>query len=287
VTISDVQLLERTRSLLAQVSTVQQRNPHIEFINMDQTAIQYQMRPITTVDFIGNQSISIALGGGSSERLTVALAVSSRGEKLPMFAIFKASPSGRIRREFTCVGSEYPQSILYAVQRSAWMDETMVLQWISRYNCNITFRVLAPFCLIRDPRNVCLVLDSLSSHRTRAVVSAISQLGINLLYIPGGLTSQFQPLDVGVNGPFKHWVREEWARTDHTILLNPQLRRVNIALLMETGWSRLTADLVANSFGRLLRGVGTDTVRPNDLPTLEHESAASLLMALSTASNTQ
>ena len=45
------------------------------------------------------------------------------------------------------------------------------------------------------------------------VVSKIAELGIKVIHIPGGCTGLCQPLDVGVNKPFKaciHWQWEEW-----------------------------------------------------------------------------
>ena len=43
-----------------------------------------------------------------------------------------------------------------------------------------------------------------------SVVTKISELGINVIHIPGRCTGLCQPLDVGVNKPFKHRVRDLW-----------------------------------------------------------------------------
>ena len=39
-----------------------------------------------------------------------------------------------------------------------------------------------------------------------------AKLKTHLAVIPGGLTSQLQPLDVSVNKPFKGFMHEEWAK---------------------------------------------------------------------------
>ena len=39
-----------------------------------------------------------------------------------------------------------------------------------------------------------------------------TKLKTHLTVIPGGLTSQLQPLDVSVNKPFKGFMHEEWAK---------------------------------------------------------------------------
>ena len=46
-----------------------------------------------------------------------------------------------------------------------------------------------------------------------SVVQRIQKLGIEVIHIPGGCTDLCQPLDVGINKPFKCRVRqrlEEW-----------------------------------------------------------------------------
>ena len=46
-----------------------------------------------------------------------------------------------------------------------------------------------------------------------SVTDAIAKLGIEIIHIPGGCTGLTQPLDVGINKPFKSRVRvlwEEW-----------------------------------------------------------------------------
>jgi hypothetical protein len=46
-----------------------------------------------------------------------------------------------------------------------------------------------------------------------SVTDAIAELGIEIIHIPGGCTGLTQPLDVGINMPFKSRVRvlwEEW-----------------------------------------------------------------------------
>ncbi len=42
------------------------------------------------------------------------------------------------------------------------------------------------------------------------VVSEISELGIEVIHIPGGCTGLCQPLKIGVNKPFKHRIRDLW-----------------------------------------------------------------------------
>jgi hypothetical protein len=42
------------------------------------------------------------------------------------------------------------------------------------------------------------------------VVNIISELEIKVIHIPGGCTALCQPLDIGVNKPFKQHIRHLW-----------------------------------------------------------------------------
>ena len=43
-----------------------------------------------------------------------------------------------------------------------------------------------------------------------SVTDAIAELGIEIIHIPGGCTGLTQPLDVGINKPFKSRVHVLW-----------------------------------------------------------------------------
>ena len=54
--------------------------------------------------------------------------------------------------------------------------------------------------------------DQFKAHVTESTKRLASKLKTHLAVIPGGLTSQLQPLDVSVNKPFKGFMHEEWAK---------------------------------------------------------------------------
>lgn len=59
------------------------------FINMDQTAVWFEMKSSTTVDLVGARTVAVRDSGSNSKRCTVCLAVAADGTKLPPFVIFK------------------------------------------------------------------------------------------------------------------------------------------------------------------------------------------------------
>ena len=53
--------------------------------------------------------------------------------------------------------------------------------------------------------------DQFKAHVTDSTKMLATKLKMHLAVIPGGLTSQLQPLDVSFNKPFKGLLHEEWA----------------------------------------------------------------------------
>jgi hypothetical protein len=59
------------------------------FINMDQTAVYFEMKSSTTVNEVGARTVSIRDSASNSKRVTIVLAVAADGTKLPPFVVFK------------------------------------------------------------------------------------------------------------------------------------------------------------------------------------------------------
>ena len=151
------------------------------------------------------------------DRLTLALTVASNGEKLPPMAIYQAEPNVRVAREFSRVNNPYPQGIHYMCNRSAWMIEPAMLEWIDL--------VIVSYAEAMGHNNICMNLESFSVHRAIAVCERLSRLSIETIYIPGGLTKDLQPLDIGVNAPFKHWLENAFEETQMQQTQNASERR--------------------------------------------------------------
>jgi len=97
----------------------------------------------------------------------------------------------------------FPEGADYAAQENAWMDESVMLNWITH--------VLRPWAETA-PAHIrpLLLLDSYSCHTTECVVAAINSLGVDLIHIPAGCTCLCQPVDVGINKPFKNRLKNRW-----------------------------------------------------------------------------
>ena len=114
--------------------------------------------------------------------------------------VLKGKPNGRI---VTCEFPEFPDGILYTCQDNAWMDKKVMLQSVEK--------ILKPYVDdVLDGVIPILFLDSYRCHIMGSVVTAIQNLGVEVEHIPGGCTYLCQPVDVGVNKPFKKLIRDKW-----------------------------------------------------------------------------
>ncbi|KAH7948926.1 hypothetical protein HPB49_003564 [Dermacentor silvarum] len=96
-----------------------------------------------------------------------------------------------------------------------------------------------------------LVLDAFRGHLADSVKKLLRDSGNELVVIPGGMTSQLQPLDVCVNKPFKDAVKRcyaEWMRSgEPAVTPTGRLKRALPATLCEwivDAWASIPQDLV-------------------------------------------
>jgi DDE superfamily endonuclease len=172
-------------------------------INMDQTPVFFSMTQKMTLDEHGTRSINVRASTGSAMRITVAISVTAAGGTLPLMIVYKGKPNGRIVCDFTDATKVYPAGCFYVCQDSAWMDESVMLQWVDD--------VIKPY-VETVPSDIVplLFLDSYKCNLMSSVVSKIQDLGVEVQHIPGGCTGVTQPVDVGINKPLKNRIRHKW-----------------------------------------------------------------------------
>jgi hypothetical protein len=88
-------------------------------------------------------------------------------------------------------------------QPNAWMDQEVMIIWVDQVLC--PYIETAPAGVLPN-----LLLDSYRCHMMASVVGMIQDLGVEVEHIPGGCTSLCQPVDIGVNKPFKNQIRQQW-----------------------------------------------------------------------------
>ena len=100
-----------------------------------------------------------------------------------------------------------------------------------------------------------LVCDQFKAHVTELTKRLATKLKTHLTVIPGGSTSQLQPLDVSVNEPFKGFMHEEWAKwfeaPTHHITPAGRVKRPSISNVCEwvkNSWQQGKNETIVKSF---------------------------------------
>ena len=242
--ISDEELFRRKNNFYSKVESRLGRIPETIFINIDQTCLLYGSVGSSTIDVIGARAVQVQSRGNPLDRVTVHLAIASNGEKLPPFMIAKGTGYGRVMREMTSQSGPFPKDLVYAASENAWMTEGLMIDWIDR--------VLIPFVFNNNYGNFCLVMDSFQVHLKPSISQKLDEIGIETIIIPGGLTPDLQPLDIGVNSPFKHWLKNHYIFKQGFEQLTASQKRLEIARGVSYAWERINVQTIINSFDRML-----------------------------------
>jgi transposase-like protein len=222
-------------------------------VNMDETNIKFDMVGTTTLASRGSRTIAIKTTG-SPNRCTVLLAVTMSGQKLPPFVIFKGKHNGRIMRSFANNNNpNFPISQRYTCQENAWMDRTVFLHWVEQ--------VWKPFVEGRDDEKTYLLMDDFSVHKMGECVNAVKMCGSDVDHITPGYTSGLQVLDVGINKPFKGYVRDKWEEFMVNNVENRKAQREDVAKWIEAAWEKVTVETIRNTW----RSVGFKSYEPNHI----------------------
>jgi DDE superfamily endonuclease len=133
--------------------------------------------------------------------------------------------------------------------RERWMDEPLMLEWIEK--------IWKPE--VKDKQQTYIILDKCCTYLTKLICNAFAACQTEIEFIPGGYTSKLQPLDVGINKPFKNNFRaqfHDWLVTNRNNCPSWQ----NVAWWVSGAWNATSTSIVCISFsGARLIATGTIT----------------------------
>ena len=207
---------------------------------MDETPVWFDNPSRYTVTRRGTRHVGQRATSNEKKRITVVLACTSRGEKLPPFVVLKHA----LKR-----GVEPPDGISVYHNQNAWMTSSLTEEWLSVNRNHLSDKHL--------------LMDSFSGHKTESVLKLLNSdtdTNLNLKgysIIPPGTTSKLQPLDVGVNKPFKDRLRKKWNKwmeTGHTTAKG-NYKSASASLLLQwvkAAWDEISTNTIMNSFTKAL-----------------------------------
>jgi len=168
-----------------------------QMANADETAIYLDMPPNYTLEKKGVKEVLLKTTGCEKLRLTVMLAATAVGRKLPPLLILK--------RKTLPKSEAFSKDVIVRAQGKGWMTEELMLEWLK-------------IVWGRRPRALnqpsMLVLDAFKGHLTDSVKNQLRKMKTELVIIPGGMASVLQPMDVSINRPFKRQVEAKISDLD-------------------------------------------------------------------------
>lgn len=218
----------------------QKEYPFGQIGNADETPVYFDMPSASTIAEKGSKTVQIRSCGHEKSRVTVMLAITADGRKLPPYVILKRK---------TVPKEDFPKSVIVRAQEKGWMTEELTMDWLK------TVWMRRPGALFGQPSM--LVLDAFKGHTTEKVKQLIKECGSDFVCVPGGMTSQLQPLDVSVNKPFKDNFKRlynEWLcseERDSALTPSGRVKRASCSQLcrwVEEAWSMISPEIIKKSF---------------------------------------
>ena len=163
-----------------------------QMANADETAIYLDIPPNYMLEKKHVKDVLSKTTGSEKLRLTVMLAATADGRKLPPLLILKRKTSPK--------SEAFPKDVTVRAQEKEWMTEELMLEWLK------IVWVRRPRTFLNQPSM--LVLDAFKGHLTDSVKNQLRKMKTELLVIPGGMTSVLQPVDLSINKPFKDRLRQ-------------------------------------------------------------------------------
>lgn len=148
--------------------------------NADETGLFWKMDPARTL-----ATGPLAGKKKNKERVTLLLACSLTGEKLPSVFIHKY-------KQPRCLRGIDPNTlpVWYYWNKSSWMQVSIFNDWLKRFDAEIR----------RRQRNILLLLDNAPVH---VVLPTTNLTNIRVEFFASNMTTVLQPCDAGVINSFK------------------------------------------------------------------------------------
>lgn len=196
-------------------------------VNFDESSWRLVMCGARTVAERGSESVERFVNGDVKASFTFFASIQADGTKLPLILIAKGKTQ-RCHRQFG-IHPQFVHEIWHSP--TGWCNEPLMIAYLSWLRHQIT----AP--------HIGLILDQYDAHNTLAVHQAAWAMGIELVFVPGGGTGKYQPLDRRTFGALKAMGRARWS--DH-YAENPGIictREVAVELLLIC-WEELSQESV-------------------------------------------
>ena len=234
--LSDMEVVSRAVHYFSYLHSVREKYYPSDVILMDETAVFFETTARHTIDVTGARHVVMSTTGYSSMRITSILAVRGNGTRCMPANIFKEKYSSA-----TMINGCYTFTNV-----RAWVDSKLLCEWL-----DIVFpRVL------RGVRRGLIIWDSCRAHISKAVKDHCKSINVDMVVIPGGMTSYLQAGDLCYYKPFKDVLNtyiEEW-KDGPSVQYTPKGNPKPPGKSCVNGWVRLSWRCVSEDL--ILKGLG-------------------------------
>ncbi|RLN96285.1 hypothetical protein BBJ28_00022835 [Nothophytophthora sp. Chile5] len=181
--------------------------------NADQTDVNYEYVPTSTVNMRGSKTVWVKCAGKSKKRVTVMLLACSGSTKTDPFLLFKtrASTKPEMARENAALRHGFGRKLwgeLEPLQVGAKIHGNPAGWWNSELSIQFLYYHFGQRANMSEP--VLLLWDDFSGHWRQDVVISARLINVELMRAPPGYTYVCQPADVAWNQPLKNHLRRQW-----------------------------------------------------------------------------
>ena len=216
-------------------------------ISLDETPLFFNMPKVKRVIRRGPREIILETQKQEEVEVSVILAVSSDGQKLPPFVIFRRWGKKDMKDEenLNQLAIVKRGEIFFEYNEHAWSNNEIMEKWFHK--------VFWPFLFKNsNTGRALLLLDMESSHVSKAFLDLLVSRNQVFSLIPAGLTRIVQPLDVKINRPFKNYLKEYYEKKCNEVgkYLEDIKKECLLELILNTWYddSIIKKDDIYNSF---------------------------------------
>ena len=206
-------------------------------LNADETCWRILPNGMTTWANKGSDGVTVRIDDDSKAMITVMATITATGEKMPLFLI----AHGKTRRvEASQLGDVFPNVACHT--ESGWMTQEAIgayLQWIRSQSGHM--------------RQIHMIWDVYSTHRTAETVAKAEALNIKLHFVPAGMTDRWQPLDFRVFGALKATAKKTIYRR-MAEQPNERIGMNNAVAILIWSWNHLSSETLSEAWQPYMEG---------------------------------
>ena len=155
-----------------------------------------------TIDVKGEKNVMNNTYGNEKKHVTCILAIAGGCKKLIPILIFKGEPDKNIEQRYQQLDVVKNKKIKIYCQANAWCNDYIFYKWL-----NDVFYHYEEYTI---KQKFILIMDKTPSHIKSNIIDELTTKQKNFIFIPEGITRFLQPLDFGINKPFKDHLKSEY-----------------------------------------------------------------------------